>query len=113
MKKNQPVSVSLRPWLRENLGKHCLAPLTSADSKALDAAIHIIELYSIDRDDRLIVRAFATVVRRMQESTRYLAYHATAHSLDWSDRSHVWFLAGFSECPTSRCQHEPADRSPV
>ena len=46
MSQYQPPSVTIFPWLRANLGSHCLAPLTGTDRRALRAAVQIIELYS-------------------------------------------------------------------
>lgn len=88
-----PLCHALRRWLRLNLGPRCLAPLTGTDSRALDAAAHIIAQYA-NSGDRRAVLAFGHVVMCMQPSTRYLAYHAIAHVMDWPDRARVWALAG-------------------
>lgn len=103
--KNKPVSETVLPWLRANLGKHCLGALTGSDLKALRAAVHIIELYAYDEHPSLLV-AFAHVVRRMQPSTRSLAYHAIAHVLDWGDRSRIWVAADLPEFAPERCAFE-------
>jgi len=57
------------------------------------AAAQIIELYAYDPSQPALA-AFALVVRRMQPSTRGLAYHAIAHVMDWSDRARLWSRAG-------------------
>ncbi len=104
---NKKVSQTIRPWLTSNLGKHCLAPLTGQSSRALDAAVSIIELYSYDSNPSLI-EAFRLVVLRMQDHDRELAYHAIAHVMNWSDREKIWTAASlppFSN-PPRRCVHE-------
>ena len=83
----------LLAWLRLNLGRGALAPLTGTDFKALAAALHILELHAYAGGDGLL-RAFREVVLQMQPSTREFAYHAIAHVLDWSDRAVVWERAG-------------------
>lgn len=93
MPKPQGTCDALLAWLRANLGRAALAPLTGTDGKALAAAVHIVELYAYDSDPSVLV-AFRVVVVRMQPSTRHLAYHAIAHVLDWPDRDRIWALAG-------------------
>lgn len=95
MTQPKPVCASLRPFLTANLGRHALGALTGTDSKALAAAVHIIELYAYDRDDS-VLSAFHDVVLRMQPSTRRLAYEAVAHVMDWPDRDRVWQRAGLA-----------------
>lgn len=80
-------------WLHSNLGGRALAPLTGTDSRALRAAVQIMEHYGYDRHAS-VLDAFAQIVRRMQPKTRELAYHAIAHPLDWSDRAKVWAASG-------------------
>jgi hypothetical protein len=104
--KEKPVAVTLFPWLRENLGKSCLAALTSTDRRALEAAVQIIALLGYDRNPGLVM-AFGACVLEMQPSTREFAFHAIAHVLDWNDRGRIWSLAGLPECNPGRCQHEP------
>lgn len=103
----QPPASTVLEWLRSNLGSRALAPLTGSDTKALRAAVQIMEAYGYDRSPALI-RAFALVVGRMQHKCQWLAFHAIAHPLDWSDRQKVWNLAGlelFVDAP--RCSFEP------
>lgn len=107
MKKPKPKCESLLDFLRGNLGKRCLAPLTGTDARALAAAVHIVELYACDRNPD-ILKCFGEVVLRMQRSTRWFAYHAIAHSIEWTDRAPVWSLAGLGEPPDCpRCAFEP------
>lgn len=107
MKQPKPAAATIYPWLRANLGPRSLAPLTGQDSRALQAAVQIIELYSYDRDDT-VLQAFALVVGRMQESTQELAYHAIAHILNWSDRIAIWHTAGLPPFENPRtCSFEP------
>lgn len=91
----KPYCKSLTAWLIANLGKGCLAALTGTDSRALQAAVHIIDAHSYDRS-RANVDAFGLVVGRMQKSTQYLAFHAIAHVMDWDDRAPIWASAGLS-----------------
>lgn len=96
-------------WLHDNLGRDALAPLTGTDTRALRAAVEIIELYSYDRHS-FVLAAFRLVVERMQPHTRWLAYHAIAMVMDWGDRREIWDAAGLDFTPVigkPRCQAEP------
>jgi hypothetical protein len=107
---NKPKCQTLLPWLRANLGKKCLAPLTSQDAKALAAAVQIIDLYGwCDRTcEASVFQAFGNIVRCMQRSTQELAYHAIAHVLDWHDRERIWKAAGLDPLDGRRlCAWEP------
>lgn len=105
MKKYQPTSVTVFPWLRTNLGD--FYHLTGTDCHALRAAIEIIDLYAYDRTPALI-GAFSTVVKRMQPNNQELAYHAVAHVMDWRNRAQVWAAAGLPALPNPRrCKCEP------
>jgi len=107
---HKPYCQTVRSWLKNNLGKDCLAPLTGTDARALDAAVHLIDLWSQCRNPSSeILQAFGIVVCQMQRHTQGLAYHAIAHVLDWPDRDDVWSWAGLSEIPRPRtkCLMEP------
>lgn len=107
--KNAPTCASAMKWLRFNLGgKHALAALTGTDYRALSAAAHIIELWAVSGEDR-VLDAFRVVVLEMQPKTRYFAYHVIAYSCEWSTRSKVWAKAGllFSEGAGPKCEGEP------
>lgn len=111
MSASQPVCKSLRPWLKANLGKYCLAPLTSTDSRALDAAVHIVELWNFS-DNADLPGAFGAVVRSMQDNTKELAFHAIAHVCDWHTRQQLWNLAGLPALGRRHmCVHEPSRRA--
>lgn len=88
-KRAKPACVTLLPWLWDNLGRAALAPLTGTDMRALRAAVQIIELYAYDRSTHALY-AFGQVVLRMQPGQRYMAFHAIAHVMDWSDRADLW-----------------------
>ncbi len=103
----KPPCQTLPKWLKENLGPRCLAPLTSTDSRALLAAVQIVELYAVERRPE-VLEAFARIVGCMQKSCWSLAYHAIAHVMDWSDRSRLWRAAGLPEIDVGRCQFERA-----
>lgn len=108
MAKPKPRCQSLHPWLRENLGKHCLGALTSTDSAALDAAVHLIQLYNQTGDEN-VLPAFAMCVRIMhRDEVRRFAYHAIAHVMDWHCREDVWRQAGLEQLPNPGvCAYEP------
>lgn len=116
--KPKPPCETVYPWLRANLGKNCLAPLTSTDARALSAAVQIVELYAYCHSPE-VARAFGDVVRCMQSSTREFAYHAIAHVMDWSDRSKIWSKAGLPAFTPRRCAFEgepagaPVDPEPA
>jgi hypothetical protein len=107
--KSSPPSVTIFAWLKANLGPKCLGGLTSTDTKALQAAVQIIELYAYDGNDQ-IMPAFNAVVRRMQPSSQYLAYHAIAHVMDWPHRREIWLKSNLPPLVVnwpSRCKFEP------
>lgn len=101
----KPKCSTLLPWLKANLGKHCLGPLTGTDAKALAAAVQTIELYAYHSEPE-ILGAFARIVRCMQPSTWELAYHAIAHVMDWTDRSRIWIAAGLPTFTPRKCEYE-------
>lgn len=106
---NKPAAVTVIPWLRANLGKSCLAGQTGTDQKALLAAVQIVELYSYNPDPELL-HAFALVVKQMQEKQFFLAFHAIAHVMDWSNRLQIWEGASLPIFGFGRCQFEPGAR---
>lgn len=111
--KSKPRCADLLLWLRLNLGKHCLAPLTGTDSRALAAAVHVLDLYSNgDETTRaLALAAFAHCVAAMQNKpcVRWLAYHSIAYVMDWNDRDAVWRRAGLASFEHRMvCANEPA-----
>ena len=105
MKTEKPICQTLRPWLRANLGDHCLGVLTGTDARALAAAVHVIDLIRYD-DRPELYPAFAAIVRQMQPTARPLAFHAIAHVLDWPDRESIWKAAGLDPIKVGRCAHE-------
>jgi hypothetical protein len=106
LKAPKPPCVTLPAWLKENLGKDCLAPLTGTDAKALAAAVQIVECYAY-APSTATVHAFAAIVLTMQEKTQELAYHAIAHVMDWGDRSELWHRAGLPTFTPRKCAFEP------
>jgi hypothetical protein len=104
----KPYCQTLRTWLKANLGPHCLAPLTGTDARLLDAAVHLVDAYSVNLTNP-VAHAFGDTVRLMQPHCRELAYHAIAHVMDWSHRAHLWAQAELEPLPTlRRCAAEPA-----
>lgn len=101
----KPACQTVGPWLLANLGKGSLGVLTGTDSRALAAALHIVELYAVTGDEA-VLEAFRVVVLQMQPSARHLAYHATAHLMEWESRARVWQRAGLAPIPVPRCEFE-------
>lgn len=101
----KPACQTVGPWLLANLGKGSLGVLTGTDSRALSAAIHIVELYAVTGDGAML-EAFRIVVNKMQPSARHLAYHATAHLMEWDSRARVWARAGLAPIAVPRCENE-------
>ncbi len=106
----KPPSVTVFDWLRKNLGKRALGVLTDTDTRALRAAVQIVECYcysdSLHRPR--LAQAFGAVVTTMQPQSRRLAYHAIAHVWDWSYRSDLWVAAQLlSPEGVGRCAFEP------
>ncbi|MCW1922686.1 hypothetical protein OKA05_08985 [Luteolibacter arcticus] len=111
MAKNAPVSVTLIPWLKDNLGKGCLAGICSGELDALSAAIHIVALTGYEYPRKpVLTRAFGDVVLTLQEKHFPLAYHAIAHVLDWGDRDRLWLIANLPDIEPGLCQYEPGGR---
>lgn len=95
-------------WLKANLGKHCLAPLTSHDVEALMAAQAIVPMISWEGAPAELFQAYKAVVEEMQPHCRYLAFHAIAAELDWGHRAMIWGAAGLSfEDVRGVCVHGP------
>lgn len=88
----------LPSWLTANLGRGHLGALTGTDTRALYAAVQIVELFSYDRSPR-VAQAFGLTVSRMQEKTRYLAFHAIAMVMEWDTRFELWTLANLPPLP--------------
>ena len=105
---NTPAATVLQ-WLREQLGPHALAPLTSTDSQALRAAVEIVRLWATcdeAHEDRLLT-TFGAVVLTMQPHCREFAFHAVAHVGDWSTRRELWRKAGLPQFePNMSCRYE-------
>lgn len=110
MSVSKPPSVTVFPWLRDNLGKGCLGVLTNVDIRALRAAVEIVELYSYCRTPE-VARAFGAVVIAMQPRSRELAYHSIAHVMDWCHRDQLWLEAGLPPLPCVRvCEWGPGGK---
>ncbi len=112
MSASKPAASTVFPWLRANLGPRALGALTTADSKALEAAVQIVELwtYADESPARDLPNAFAACVRCMQPSTQEFAFHAIAHVCDWHTRQQLWDLAGLPPLGCiQRCKFEPAE----
>lgn len=99
---------TIGPWLRANGLK--LGALTGQDWAALRAAAECMGLYArCDSDaEAKALLAFKACVLSMQPRTRYFAYHAIAHLLDWGDRAMIWHRCGLAplDC-VPRCSCGP------
>lgn len=103
---NKPACTTIRNWLKANLGKRCLAPITGTDDKALNAAVQVAVLWTYCDDRAAVAKAFGVCVNAMQPSTRYLAYHAIAHVSDWSFRAELWNAAELGDIHAPLCAFE-------
>jgi hypothetical protein len=100
--REKPCCAQVGPWLKVQLGKHALAPLTGQDSVALSAFAHVVSLWG--RSDftgrRLALVAGRAIVLAMQPETRELAKRSIPCMLDWSHERELWsamFDAGDQE----------------
>lgn len=93
---NKPKAQTVLKWLREN--GIPLGALTSHDTAALLAATQIADLWVRgDYGNRILsAAAFRSVVMQMQDSTRFMAFHAIAHCGDWCHRWELWRASGLS-----------------
>lgn len=108
--KNKPRCETVLPWLKANLGNHCLGCLTGYSARALAAAVQIVEAWTScdSRSEPNLIQAFRAVVITMDEPERQLAYHSIAHIANWEDRERLWALAELPAFvhPVSRCKFE-------
>lgn len=104
--REKPPCEQVRPWLRDRLGKHALAPLSGQDAVALSAFAHVVALWgrSDGNGRRLAVIAGRAIVLAMQPAARALARTSIPCVLDWSHEAELW-TAMFGDG-----QHASADR---
>ena len=108
----KPYATSVFTWLTDNLGKRWSAGFCSNDGPALQAAVHIVALMGYEYPHHPeLVAAWKACVEMMQPHCQRYAYHATAHVLDWNDRTRLWALAGLPEIDVGLCAYEPAARN--
>lgn len=89
----RPFCQTVRGWLVNRLhDKSACAPLTGQDTRALQAFVHLVELYgnSDTTGRRAALSAMGAVLQAMQPSTRHLAKAAIPHVLDWSHEDRLW-----------------------
>lgn len=79
-------------WLRVKYGKGNLAALTGQDGYALEAAIHVLDLYA--RSDahgkRSAITALGALVAAMQPGCRTFVRDAIPYVLDYGDVDKLW-----------------------
>lgn len=92
MRSEPPPCKTIGPWLRQLLGKGCLAPLTGQDAAALSAFVHAVRLYSYsdEHGQHAALLAMTGCVQAMQPQTRMLAKRSIPHLLDWGDEDRLW-----------------------
>ena len=84
-------------WLKANLGRRALAPLTSTDTYALVTSVNLSNLIGYDSAPPELFKAYHAIVSQMQEHNRHLAFHAIAMELDWGHRAMIWCTSGLVE----------------
>ena len=104
----KPVCRDYVVFLKEHLGKDCLAPLTGQDARALHAFLHAVQLWgNSDTDGRRHAEmAMRALVLAMQEKTRFLAKRAIPRVLDWSHEADIWgrlFPESAGGCASRHC----------
>jgi hypothetical protein len=82
-------------WLKANLGRRAIAPLTSTDTFALVTSVNLSNLIGYQTAPPELFKAYHAIVSQMQEHNRHLAYHAIAMELDWSHRNMIWTAAEY------------------
>lgn len=92
MRAEKPICQRTPGWLTHHCGKHALAPLTGQDSRALQAFVHLLDLYALaDEKGRCrAVIALHSTLQAMQPSVRPLAKRTIPQSLDWGDEEPLW-----------------------
>jgi hypothetical protein len=102
--KNQTYSQTILKWLRQNGIK--LGALTSTDTRALYAAVHIADCWICGdlHGKPLAAAAFRNTVLQMQKHTQFMAFHAIAHVGEWCHRWELWHEA---ELPKEVLEHVP------
>lgn len=99
-------------WLKANLGKRCLAGLTSTDVYALVTSVGLSNLISHGGAPSQLFHAYREIVFQMQPDNRYLAFHAIACELDWSHRWMIWSNAMLPASDVrGKCAFEPTEVS--
>ena len=94
MARPKPPAATIFTWLKNN--KIPLGAVTSTDSRALQAAVQVADLWLSCDDRKDVAQAFQKVVLQMQPETRYMAYHSIAHVGDWGHRGELWVMAGLT-----------------
>ena len=106
--KHRNLANKLWPWLKANLGPHCLGCLTGQSQRALVASVYLVDAYS-NADCQagpLILRAWALTIITMGPREQELAYHAVAMVRDWGHRSEMWTQAKLPPRAFGRCAFE-------
>ncbi len=75
-------------WLAANYGKGITAGFTGTDVRAFAALVHVFEVWTFQRDDR-ILKAAVELLYTMQEKERDLAVSIVPMLADWDDEWHV------------------------
>lgn len=91
-KRPKPSCEQALAFLKERLGKGCLAPCTGQDYVALAAWFHLVDLWGTGdfAGEAAAVRALAHVLDGMQRSVWPLAKAGIPGVLDWSHEERLW-----------------------
>jgi hypothetical protein len=87
------------PSSPSSLREGALAALTGQDTRALDAIVACLELYSNSDDAgrQSAEEAIQTLLLAMQANTRWVARELIPFVFDWNDRDRLWARFSFSD----------------
>lgn len=92
MRAEKPVCRDYAAFLKEHMGRDCLAPLTGQDARALHAFLHAVQLWgnSDPEGQRHAETAMRALVLAMQPHCRLIAKRAIPRVLDWGHEARIW-----------------------
>lgn len=88
----KPRCASGKTWLRNRLGRDALAPLTGQDMRALEAYLHLLELYfaSDEIGERCAYVAIGCAIAAAQPSVWHVFRAAIPWAREWDDEARLW-----------------------
>lgn len=80
------------PFIAHHCGKHSLGALTGQDLRALQAFVHLVELYAVSdaMGRETALRAMSCTVQAAQVSVWPLFKKCIPHVMDWGDEERLW-----------------------